>query len=335
MLKIGVIGLGTVSVVHLRAINDSQIAELTAVCDVDETRMTEAPGIPFYTNVEDMLANENLDVVHVLLPHYLHDSVALQCAKAGVNVFLEKPVSVNYARSQELANEIAQLDNGVKVGICFQNRRNKSVLKLKEVLAADGEPVYAVKGLVAWLRPETYYQTKPWRGNWAEAGSGTIINQSIHTLDLMHYVIEKDWESCKAMVGNMTDYDIEVEDTAVANFQFEDNVKGVFFATNAYEGNDSIELQVFTKANRYTIKDNKLFDSEFNCLAEDDRIPNSKIYYGPSHATAIERFYNAIINQTEDYCTIDSALETMQMIDVMKQSSEAGKTITKGAFLNG
>jgi len=337
MLNVGIVGLGTVSIVHVRAIEESASANLTAVCDVDENKKKQAPDVPFYTDLTKMLEEENLDVVHICLPHYLHDSAALECVKAGVHVFLEKPVAVNYPRSQKLADEHGKLNNGTKIGVCFQNRQNETVLKLKELLEKDQSSIIAVKGMVAWYRPETYYteKNKSWRGTWEEAGSGTIINQSIHTLDLMGYVIDQEWTESKAQVGNLLDYSIEVEDTASANFLFDQGTRGLFFATNAYYGNDSVELQVVTEKTRYTIKDNRLFDDEGNCLEEDSSLPDSKIYYGPSHSKSIEQFYKAVSEDTDNYCGMKEALPTMQMVDVMKESSKRKETIKKEEFSNG
>ncbi|MDK6233536.1 Gfo/Idh/MocA family protein [Aerococcus sanguinicola] len=331
MLKVGVVGLGTVSVVHLRAIENAQAAELTAVCDLDESLKTQAEGARFYTDLDKMLDQEDLDVVHICLPHYLHDEAALKCLKAGVHVFLEKPVTIDAERTRELLAAQESLDNNAKLAICFQNRLNATVQELKRILTEDDtSPVIAVKGIVAWYRPEDYYIMKPWRGREAEAGAGTIINQSIHTLDLMHYVTDTDWLACRGMLGNLMEYDIEVEDSAMANYKLSDGSHGFFAATNAYYGNDSIELQVVTQKTRYTIKDDKLFDDQMNCLAENESLPGTKIYYGPSHQRCIENFYQAIIDGTDNYCQLSDALTTMEMIDAMKASSKTKQTIYKG-----
>ncbi len=336
MLRVAVIGLGTVSIVHLRGIIESKMAELVAVCDIDTSKATVAEDIPFYQNYHDMLDNEEIDVVHICLPHYLHDKVTLDVAKRGVNVLCEKPVTVNYERSKDLADALDELDNDAKVAICFQNRLNASVIELKRILQEeDTSGVVAVKGLVAWYRPENYYTDKPWRGTIEKAGSGTIINQSIHTLDLLHYVIDDEWQDVRASVHNLLDYDVEVEDSASANFTFKNGAHGLFYATNAYYGNDSVEVQVVTNKSRYTIKDNKLFDDEMNCLAEDAKLPDSKIYYGPGHQDCMEQFYTAIENNTDEYCSVRQALPTMQMVDAMKLSSKENTRIYKEAFLNG
>jgi len=337
MLRAAIIGLGDVSPVHKFGIDSSDNGELVAVCDVNETLKVKYPDIPFYTDVETMLDKEHLDVVHICLPHYLHYPITKRCVEKGVHVFQEKPLSLSYEEGLKTL-ELAE-NSGLKVGVCFQNRYNKSFLKLQQLLRYGniGE-VRAVKGLVAWNRPEVYYTTKPWRGQWEYAGAGSIINQAIHTLDLMQ-VLGGELDRCKASLSNLTDYDIEVEDTAVANFTFKNGARGFYMSTNAYAENSSVELQVITENYKFTIKDNRLYRTDSNgdkeVLMQDAALKGSKSYYGPSHSTLIQRFYNAIEEDTDDYVTVREALPAMLMIDAMKLSSKENRTIEAEEIING
>ena len=176
--------------------------------------------------------------------------------------------------------------------------------------------VKAVKGLVAWHRPETYYTTKPWRGQMEFAGGGSIINQAIHTLDLMQ-VLGGEIDRCKASLSNITDYDIEVEDTAVANFTFKNGARGFYMSTNAYVENSSVELQVITEKAKFTIKDNCLYRSnssgEKELHLQDTPMQGTKFYY----------------------VTVRDALPAMLMIDAMKLSSKEKRTIEMEEIING
>lgn len=332
MLNVGLIGLGTVSIVHLRAIDELPQSTLVAVCDIDPSKNGEESET-FYTDIDEMLSNENLDVVHICLPHHLHDAAARKCIQAGVHVMLEKPVAVNFKDSQNLA-DLSQEYPDVKVGVCFQNRLNKSVTTLKRILKTEGTKVTAIKGDVPWYRPKVYYEEKPWRGELKKAGAGSIINQSIHTLDLIRFITDSDWVDCRALIGNLLDYDIEVEDTATAHFNLENNIKAYFQATNTYFGNDSVGIHVVTENSSFNIKDNKLFDVNWNVLVEDETLPGSKIYYGPGHKDCIEQFYQAILNDTSDYIHLRDANITMEMVDAIKQSKN-GKLITRKDVING
>lgn len=324
MLRVGLIGLGEVSGVHVNAINASECGELVAVCDSDPDRKSEWTEFPFFSDMESMLQKMKLDVVHICLPHYLHQSATELCVKYGAHVYLEKPVAINYEESLKQLELAESTDR--KICVSFQNRYNKSFMKLVEILQnEDVGEITSIKGLVTWFRPESYYTSKPWRGRKAEAGYGSIINQSIHTLDLIQLIGGK-LESCKATLSNLTDYDIEVEDTASATFTFQSGVKAFFHATNAYTENSSVELQVITEKEKFTIKDSRLYFTNENgrkeVIEEDDRIPGSKFYYGMGHQILIERFYRSILNHTEDYVHIREAVPSMEMIEMMDRSSK-------------
>lgn len=340
MLKVGVIGLGTVSPIHLFSINNSPYADLVAVCDIDSNRakdkceMTHCESNTYYTNYKEMIDKEDLDVVHICLPHHLHTEVAKYALAKGLHVFCEKPVDVSYEKTKDLYDFYQTYKDRQKLGICFQNRYNKTVQKLKELLEENKEEVFGVKGLVTWYRGMDYYKQAAWRGKIKEAGAGVIINQAIHTLDLMAFVTGKDWKSLTATMTKLMNKDIEVEDTATAFIEYEDGVNGFFMATNAYSITDSIELQVISKREKYTIKDNRLYNKALECLAEDDKSDATKDYYGAGHEKLINKFYKAIINDTDDYCDLASAMETMEIIQAIINSSKENREIKKEEIIN-
>ncbi len=336
MLKVAIVGIGTISYIHQWAIEECAEGELVAVCDINPSLKAKYPDLPFYENIDELLENEKLDVVHICLPHDLHVPTAEKCLKKGVHVFLEKPVGISLEESLHLTELSASYPN-VKTAVSFQNRYNQTSLKLKELLT-QGSPDYevgkikAVKGLVTWFRPKSYYEAEPWRGTWENAGGGTISNQSIHTLDLMQWFAGEDILSCQGRLMNLLDYDIEVEDTAVGRFEFEEDINGLYFATNAYEVNSSVEVEVITSRVRYLIKNNSLylFDEEGyegELIVEDETFPGSKSYYGLGHKHCIQSFYRAIQEDTDDYIHLKDALPSMQMIELLKQSSATERKV--------
>ncbi len=333
MLRVAIIGLGTISYIHQLGIEQSKLGELVAVCDINPVTHQDYAELPFYENYEEMLEKENLDVVHICLPHDLHAPIAEKCVEYGAHVFLEKPLSLSYEEGAALAETASK--NDYKIGVCFQNRYNRTTEKLVEVLETGPESevgqVKAVKGLVTWFRPESYYEAQPWRGELERAGGGTITNQSIHTLDLMH-LFAGDAKACKGQLLNLTDYDIEVEDTAVANYEFENDTTGLYFATNGYAVNSSVELEVITDKKRFVIKDYELYEYNYNneqgiFIARDDIFEGTKSYYGQGHRLAIRAFYEAIIADTEDYISIEDALGSMLMIDLLRKSSAQNEKV--------
>lgn len=243
MLKVAVIGLGDVSGIHLEAIRNSSEAELVAVCDIDESRKEAAPDVNFYTDYLEMLDKEDLDCVHVCLPHYLHFPVTKACVEKGIHVYLEKPMTKDVYEGVELV-EFCRKHPNVKVCVSLQNRFNDSFVEMQRIIDSEElGKVVGIKGLVVWNRPKAYYDVKPWRGLMKYAGGGVMINQAIHTMDQMQ-VIGGEIESIRGTVDQLVNYGYEVEDTATAHIRFKSGATGVFFATTTYTNNSSVELQV-------------------------------------------------------------------------------------------
>ncbi|UUX34413.1 Gfo/Idh/MocA family protein [Fundicoccus culcitae] len=337
MLKVAIIGLGDVSAIHYLGIQYSQTGQLVAVCDKNDALKNKYPNIPFYTDIETMLQTESLDVVHVCLPHYLHYTVTKLCLSYGVHVLQEKPLALSYKEGLALKDIV---DNrSPKVAICFQNRNNPTFIQLMEELAKrETGDILAVKALVAWHRGSDYYQTKPWRAQWETAGGGTIINQAVHTLDLMQ-LIGGSLQSCLASLSNIGEAQIEVEDTAVATFGFNNECQGFYMSTNAYAFNSSVQIEVVTEAAIFILINNALIKHVEGeapiILARDVPMEGSKSYYGASHGTLIRAFYEAIIHDTDDYIHVEDALPSMLMIDAMKQSSLENRQIKMEEIIHG
>lgn len=326
ILRVGIVGLGTISYIHQIAIQQSDLGELVAVCDINPATQQDYADFAFYSDLDEMLEQEQLDVVHVCLPHDLHKPATEVIVKHGVHVFLEKPIGTSYKEAFQLSESIKQ--SPAKVGVSFQNRYNNTSQKLYELI--QDEEVVSVKGVVTWFRPESYYQAQPWRGQQDRAGGGVIINQAIHTLDLMQYYAGN-IESGRAFLSQLLDYDVEVEDTASATFKFENNASGLFMATNAHVENSPVEVQVITKHNKYIIKGTRLYtydrDDVLTLLAEDEKLEGYKSYYGQGHKLCVKHFYKAIIEDTNDFISIDGALETMLMVSLMQKSSQEDREV--------
>ncbi|MGL6105509.1 Gfo/Idh/MocA family protein [Romboutsia sp.] len=330
-LKVGVIGLGDVSIVHLHAIKLNKKSELVAVCDIDESKRELVKDVNFYTNYKEMIEKENLDCVHICLPHYLHYPVTKDVANLGVDILLEKPLCLDTKE----ANKFKELSESIdtNICICLQNRYNKTTKYLQEAINSNEYgKVLGIKGLVAWDRPEEYYTLKPWRGSMKLAGGGAMINQSIHTLDLMQLFGGK-IKSIKGRIDNFTDYDIEVEDTASACINFENDCRGIFFTTVAHKTNSSVEIEVIFENGEFTIKDSKLYkmlDGEKVEIIEDDKLSGTKHYYGASHFDLIDNYYNCLINDTKNYVHIEDAINSIKIIDAIRVSSKQDKIINWG-----
>lgn len=330
-LRVGVIGLGDVSIVHINAIKLSDKAELVAVCDTDETKMNLVEEANFYTDYNEMIEKENLDCVHICLPHYLHYPVTKEITSKKVNVLLEKPLCLN-TEEVEKFNELDK-ETDANICICLQNRYNHTVKTLLEVIESKKYgSVKAIKGIVAWNRPESYYTTKPWRGKMEYSGGGVMINQAIHTIDLIQ-LLGGEIESVKGNISNLLNYDIEVEDTAMANINFKNGARGTFISTIAYADNSSVEIEVIFENIRFVIKDSTLYKYENGTqeiVVKDKLFEGAKHYYGSSHAELIDNYYNCLINDTNNYIRVSDASNSMRIIDSIRNSSKEEKLINWG-----
>lgn len=330
MLKAAVIGLGDIAQIHVPLLQSMKQVELVALCDIDDQKKDAFQGtFTFYSDYQEMLEKEDLDVVHICLPHYLHYAVSKVCAEHGVHVLQEKPLALN-ATEGRLSKEM-ELHVSTKCCLCLQNRMNASFIKCKQIIE---EGIYgnlvSITGIVAWARGEAYYTSKPWRGMWKYAGGGVMINQSIHTLDLMQ-LLGGEIYAIKGNVCNLLDYDIEVEDTASAHIQFKNNVKGWFVATNANHVNDSVHLEIHMEKAVLRIQDSKLYvlkpGEDTVELIEDAVLAGPKSYYGAGHRLVFEDFYRAIEQDTSAYIHLHEGMVSMKMIDAIQASSKTKQTI--------
>lgn len=330
MKRAVVIGLGDISVIHLAAIKLNDEIELVGVCDIDPAAEERAPeGVPFYTNYEDLLELKP-DVAHICLPHYLHVPVSTFFVEHGVNVFCEKPVALNTAQGKEFV-ELEAAHPELHVGICLQNRLNESIEMLKELIdSGEYGAVTGTKGVVEWARPKAYYDVKPWRGKWETAGGGVMINQSVHTLDLL-YFLGGDIKSLRALVGQILDYGIEVEDTVAVRLEYANGAHGLFMATNANVENENVEITVQLEKGKFVVDQCILYrvaeDGSRERLVEDNRLPGSKFYYGASHSKLINRFYRALEEQTDNYIHVRDALMSIRLIDAVQEAGRTGDAV--------
>ncbi len=324
MLRVAIIGLGTIAPIHKAAIEDSEFATLVAVCDTDETKKEGYENVAFYSSIEDMINNEELDVVHNCLPHYLHHVVTEQCAKKGIHVFTEKPVAITY-KDAETIMDLEDKYN-VKVGVCLQNRYNTTANIAKKVVESKeyGELIGS-KALVTWSRTMDYYNQAKWRGIMETAGGGVLINQTIHSLDLLDYIGGK-ITKIHSLVGNLTLPETEIEDTVVSHVRYENGARGIFFATIAYFDNSAPEFEFIMEKAKLIIRDSKVYlkenSGDLKQIGEDNKLIGSKHYYGPSHMVAIETFYKAVINNTDDYITVREAAYPIKMIEATMASAK-------------
>jgi UDP-N-acetyl-2-amino-2-deoxyglucuronate dehydrogenase len=296
--RAAVVGCGDVSVVHLQAIEKLDI-ELVGVCDTDQDRATAAAeryGVPRFADHRQLLRAVRPDVVHVCTPHDQHTEVAVDCLEAGVAVLVEKPVAHTVAEAQRL---IAAADRHpeVKVGICLQNRYNATTRAARDLLAS-GE-LGALRGgsaTVLWHRDAAYYRSRPWRGRKARSGGGVLINQAIHTLDLLE-VLLGDVVRVRGHAGRYALDDIDVEDTASMVLDHAGGARSVMFATVGNVVDAPVTIEIVTERAVLLIRGDLTVshaDGRVETVAEPVAGTDGRAYWGASHHLLIADFYASL-----------------------------------------
>lgn len=298
--RVAVIGCGNISRRHTAALSDCPQTELVAVCDVREDRaksVAEKFGIPFVTDYHDLLKDPHIDAVHICTPHYLHAPMAIDALNAGKHVFTEKPMAITPEDCERM--KAAAAGSGKALGVCFQNRYNPVNAEIHR-LVRSGEvgKVLGGRGIVNWNRTPSYYTESGWRGTWATEGGGVLINQSIHTLDLLLWALGEP-ETVEATCGILSLRDtIEVEDTASVHMTFPGGASALFFASNAWIDNAPVRLEIRCEKALLSATETALtvyYDSgETRDFTDPTPKTEDKSYWGNYHRYIIEDFYNAL-----------------------------------------
>lgn len=239
MIRFAIVGCGRIAKRHAELLGTGQIkgATLVAVCDTVPERAqayAERFEVPGFTRIEDLLARTDIDVVTVLTPSGMHADLAVQAARSGRHVVVEKPMALTLEDADRM---IAAADAaGVRLFIVKQNRFNVPVIKAREALDA-GRLGQLVLGTVRvrWCRDQKYYAQDAWRGTWAQDG-GVIANQASHHVDMLGWFMGP-VESVQAR-GATALVDIQTEDTCVATVKFRNGALGVIEATGATRPRD-------------------------------------------------------------------------------------------------
>ena len=225
-LRFALVGCGRIARSHFAALaQHANLCELVAVCDVDpaalDRAVTETGAAPF-DNLERMLDHSDIDACIITTPSGLHPTQAVRVAGAGRHVITEKPMATRWEDAKRMVGACDAA--GVRMFVVKQNRRNATLQLLKR--AVDNKRfgrIYMVNLNVFWTRPQSYYNSAPWRGTW-EFDGGAFMNQASHYVDLLDWIIGP-VESLQAYTATLA-RDIEVEDTGVISLRWRNGALG-------------------------------------------------------------------------------------------------------------
>jgi UDP-N-acetyl-2-amino-2-deoxyglucuronate dehydrogenase len=354
LVRFAIIGCGGMGGGHVGSINAIPDTQIVAVCDIIKERAVDrakiaGKGCKPYTSIANMLKRDDIDVVCICTPSGLHAKHGIMAAKAGKHVITEKPIDVTVKAADALIDTCREM--------CIsQHRFDPDFIKLKEAAAAGtlGQLNFCASH-TKWYRSQKYYDNGGWRGTWKLDGGGALMNQSVHYIDMMQWIMGP-VEEVKAYTATRS-HTIETEDVGAACVKFKSGAIGLIEGnTTAYPGFYT-RLDVFGDdggviIENDTIKEWKIREEVEAAKAIEEAakaaakaagieyVPAPKVSdvkeEGPkgaasaaitlgSHATQIQAFAEAVRNNTESPVPPESTRHAMAIICAIYKSVKTGK----------
>ncbi len=336
-LRIGIVGCGNIFTMHVTSVVSMEDAQLVCVCDIKPERAKAAAEkyhAKAYTDYKDMLLQEELDVLHVCLPHYLHPIVSRYAMERGINVLCEKPISIKW--EDAVANVELAEQKGVQYGIIFQCRYNTASQFVKRHIE-DGSlgKVISARSTLTWCKPDSYYSLSDWKGTWDKEGGGVVIDQAIHSLDLVNWFIQSEPASVYAHLDNRGHDIMEVDDSAEGYIKYQNGATYGFWAMNNYGIDEPIEIRLLCENGKavltyedavITLNDGTVLSTEQD-MSDALTYENGKDYWGFQHVKQIRQFYNSVLGKEELDISAREALKIQRIVCAIYESSNIGKPI--------
>lgn len=332
-LKFAIIGCGRISYKHVEAlVHNREEAILVATCDINEEnasakqkeyieKINENVEVKVYKDYKEMLENENIDVVTIATESGYHPEIAIYCMDKGKHVIVEKPMALSIEDAEKMIK--CADENNVKLCVSHQNRFNKPIQMLRESIEEKRfGRILNGTARILWNRNMGYYTQAPWRGTWKLDG-GTLMNQCIHNIDLLQWMLGGDIDTVYAQCDTYM-RDIEAEDFGAIMIRFKNGAIGIVegsacvFPKNLKEtldifgetGTVCIGGLAVNKIEAWRFGDNK--DNEEEILKAQQEDPDS--VYGFGHTPLFKDMIDAINNNREPLVNGKEGMKGMAII---------------------
>lgn len=344
MKKIGyaVLGLG-IGMAHCEAASASENASLVAVCDIDKEKLEKChkiyPDARTYSDFDELIRDKDVDIISICLPSYMHADFAVRAMEAGKHVLVEKPLDITPERA--LLIEEARKRTGMTAGVVHQNRFNLNMYPIKKAvdegrLGKINLGTFAVK----WYREQSYYDRGGWRGTWEYDGGGSLMNQAVHTVDLMHWLMG-DIESVTSTMS-ICEHDIKTEDLTASLIRFKSGATATFVSTTCAYPGISTEIMLYgtdgtIEADADMIKTWKMRDSDDE--DEEEEMMLCRYGKGNRHASSfepdtlyghrhvVEDMILAVRDGRDPEVMPLDAIESVRTVNAIYKSARTGKTV--------
>ena len=331
-IKFAVVGFGHIGKRHSKIVLEHPEAELCAIVDIDEGKLAEAPSlgidVPAFTSIEDFLAAkmEEVDVVCVCTPNYLHASMSLKALEQKYHVVMEKPMALTKLECEKVV--FKSLNVSRNVFVVKQNRYSPPSKWLKEVVDAGHlGNIEVVQINCYWNRDDRYYKkTNTWKGLLKEDG-GTLFTQFSHFIDIMYWIFG-DVKDIQAKFFNFTHQEsTEFEDTGIVSFEFINGGLGcINFSTACWGQNMESSITVVGEKGSIKVGGQYMNEVEY-CHVENYEMPvleptNPPNDYGPYKGSAANHHYiiQNVVDTLKGRSSIDTnALEGLKVVDIIER----------------
>ena len=339
-VRVGLIGAGNISETHARAVGAIPGASVVAVYGPTRARAERLAalfGAGAHDRLDAFLAQGGMDMVIVGSPSGLHGEHGAAAAGVGLHVLVEKPLEITTARADALI--AAAGSAGVTLGVIFQDRLKPAVERLKTLVdsGAIGRPILA-DARVKWYRPRSYYGESRWRGTRALDGGGALINQAIHTVDVLLWV----FGPVARVFGKAATrlHDIEVEDTAVATLEFASGALGTLeAATSAYPGY-ARRIEITGSEGTAILEGDELIavdlrgkpSERHRTAARPENAASPVVSDATAHQRVVEDFIAAFRHRGKPRCDGPEGRRSVALIEAIYESSRCGKPVDLKQF---
>ncbi len=339
-MKYALIGCGRISPNHIAAAKNNNL-KIVGLSDIDEGMLLDKmakfdlQNVNTYTNYRIMIEKERPDLVAIATESGKHASIAIDCIKAGCNIIIEKPIALSLEDADNIIDTAR--DYGVKVCVSHQNRFNKSIQKIREAIEKKrfGRLFYGTAH-VRWCRDWEYYSRAKWRGTWEQDG-GALMNQCIHNIDLLRWMMGDDIEEVVGMTDRLNHSYIEAEDFGIALIKFKNGAYGIVEGTtDIYPKNLEETLYLFgekgtVKAGGQSV--NKIEEWRFSDQLDDSEIiintfaENPPNVYGFGHTPLYADMIEAIKKDRLPYVDAEAGRRALELVLAIYESASKNNVV--------
>ncbi len=335
-VHIGILGGGGISETHARAASSIEGARVVAVGGANPLKvqaLAERYGAAAYADIEALLRHRPMEVLLIGTPSFLHADQGIAAARAGLHVLVEKPLDINGQKADALISACASAS--VKLGVFFQDRFAPDMVRLKSAIdgGALGRPLLA-SARVKWWREPAYYAESRWRGVAAFDGGGAVMNQGIHTLDLLLWL----WGHVKRVSARRTTalHKIEVEDTLVATLEFANGALATYEATTTAFPGYPRRIELSGTMGTITVVQDRIASADFRnptevlrggVLSENAAASSPIVSDVRGHQAVIEDFLGAIRTGSEPRCNGPEGRRSVALVEALYHSASTGQPV--------